>query len=244
MGIAQYFASFAEQDIHLNEHSVVIFDGCIGSVFNVNGFTSSEFHTINGNTFLGYSDIAAQASSELDVAISDITSRSGGVLLSSLDNQILSPGIYTATASGGEFLYLDSTATVILDAAGDADAVWIFQINGSMWLQGSISIINLPGYLANGSFPVPVWWNPTGDAVLGVDGGNVTHIVGNILTNGAIRLFGDLGTIEGSLLSKKTLSVEADAKLTCLAPNFPNNFPDLYSTRGTCLPSFDCFVQD
>ncbi|PKN90484.1 MAG: autotransporter, partial [Chloroflexi bacterium HGW-Chloroflexi-6] len=65
------------------------------------------------------------------------------------------PGTYT---SGSTMLV---STPLVLDAGGDADAVWVFQIGSSLTTLASVS-------LANNAQAKNVFWVPTADATIGV----------------------------------------------------------------------------
>jgi hypothetical protein len=52
------------------------------------------------------------------------------------DGQILFPGVYSAAAD------LDIAGSLVLDAQGDVDAVFIFQIQSALSLTGTVSLLN------------------------------------------------------------------------------------------------------
>jgi hypothetical protein len=65
------------------------------------------------------------------------------------------PGTYTTGST------IIATTPMILDAGGNADAVWVFQIGSSLTTGASVS-------LANGAQAKNVFWVPTDDATIGV----------------------------------------------------------------------------
>jgi hypothetical protein len=82
---------------------------------------------------------------------------------------------------------------LMLDAGGNANAVWVFQIGSSLTTNASVS-------LANGAQAKNVFWVPTAAATVGVGttfygtilaGGNVTGVTSSII-NGRI-LAGAIG---------------------------------------------------
>jgi hypothetical protein len=112
------------------------------------------------------------------------------------------PGTYT---SGSTMLV---STPLVLDAGGNANAVWVFQIGSSLTTGASVS-------LANGAQAKNVFWVPTAAATIGVGttcygtilaGGNVTGVTGSII-NGRI-LAGAIG--QGTVaLQATTVNVPA-----------------------------------
>jgi hypothetical protein len=97
---------------------------------------------------------------------------------------------------------------LVLDAGGNANAVWVFQIGSALTTGASVS-------LANGAQAKNVFWVPTSAATVGVGtifygtilaGGNVTGVTGSTI-NGRI-LAGAIG--QGTVaLQDTTVNVPA-----------------------------------
>jgi hypothetical protein len=114
----------------------------------------------------------------------------------------IAPGTYT---SGSTMLV---STPLMLDAGGNANAVWVFQIGSSLTTNASVS-------LANGAQAKNVFWVPTAAATVGVGttfygtilaGGNVTGVTSSII-NGRI-LAGAIG--QGTVaLQDTTVNVPA-----------------------------------
>lgn len=95
-----------------------------------------------------------------------------------LDALILPPGTYTS----GSTMDLSVGATLTLDAAGDPNAVWIFQVGSALTLNNgsTVTVIN-GGSLAN------VFWQVTSSATIGtteVGGGTVIALASVTLQTG------------------------------------------------------------
>ena len=74
-----------------------------------------------------------------------------------LSGLTLAPGTYTS----GSTILINGPAPVTLDAGGNADAVWVFQIGSSLTtVAGGVSLVN-------GAQARNVFWVPTADATLG-----------------------------------------------------------------------------
>jgi len=109
-----------------------------------------------------------------------------------LTNQNLIPGVYTWTSAVG--IPTDLT----LDAQGDANAVWIFRINGALTTGAGKKII-----LSNGAQPDNIFWAVTGgDTALGAN----SVFCGNILDTSAIAL-GAGTTLHGRALAQSAVTL-------------------------------------
>ena len=114
------------------------------------------------------------------------TTITGGADLGALYPLGLAPGTYT---SGSTMLV---TTPLVLDAGGDANAVWVFQIGSSLTTGASVS-------LANGAQAKNVFWVPTLDGTVGVG----TTFSGTIISGRSVT--GVTGcTINGRILAGAT----------------------------------------
>ncbi|WP_254401912.1 ice-binding family protein [Streptomyces sp. AC555_RSS877] len=86
--------------------------------------------------------------------------------------QVLTPGLYRATSSA------QITGTLTLDAQGNPNAVWVFQIGSTLTTAADFSTVSL----VNGASPCNVFWQVGSSATLGTD----TSFVGTILANTSI----------------------------------------------------------
>lgn len=99
---------------------------------------------------------------------------------------ILPPGTYTS----GSTMSVNTTLT--LDAGGDANAVWVFQIGSSLTTTTPLGNV----VLANGAQAKNVFWVPTASATVGVN----TTFNGNIIAG--VSATGQTGaTINGRVLA-------------------------------------------
>ena len=160
--------------------------------------TNSGFTTINGD--LGVSpgtavtgfgpgvvngamhngdQVAAQAQSDLTIAYNNAANRPGALALATADigGSTIPPGIYKPPTQSAT---LSITGTVTLDARGNPNAVWIFQIPTTLTTASGNSAVNL----INSANPCNVFWQVGSSATL--NGG--TTFNGNILANASISL--------------------------------------------------------
>lgn len=128
-------------------------------------------------------DVTQQAKIDLGGAYTDAAGRPVDVFfpfIHDIGGTILEPGVYNAPSS------LAITGVLTLDADGDSNAVWIFQI-GSTLITSSGSSVNL---------------------INGAQAGNIFWQVGSSATLGVGSLF------EGSILAQDSITVTTNAILT------------------------------
>lgn len=106
-------------------------------------------------------------------------------------NFTLPPGVYISASNSS----IGVSGTLILDAAGDPNAVWVFQAPSSTVTTAPNTIISLVG----GAKASNVWWQVGSSATLGVG----TEFQGNILASASISM-GTGATSCGRLLSGAT----------------------------------------
>ncbi len=131
--------------------------------------------------------VAIGAKNDLTTAYNDAASRpSNGSAGTDLAGQTFTPGVRTASSS-----LLLSSGSVTLDAQGDPNAVFIFQI-GSTLITGSNTSVSL----VNGAQACNVFWQVGSSATLGTG----TRFVGTIMASASITAK-TAATIHGRLLA-------------------------------------------
>ena len=117
------------------------------------GIVNGAVHATDG--------VASGAQSDLTTAYNDAAGRSPSGSLGSFigAGQTLAPGVYNAANSS-----LDVGGTLTLDAHGDPDAVWIFQVPSTL-VTDSASAISLTG----GAQACNVFWQVGSSATLGTN---------------------------------------------------------------------------
>ena len=151
----------------------------------VTGFSPG---TVGGETHITDDD-AGQARSDLMVAYGELGAlRSDVALVGDLNGMTLTAGVYRAGAA------MALSGTVILDAGGNPDAVFVIQARAALDTAAQ-SVVEL----ANGAQPENVFWVVAGAAGMGED----SVFVGTVLAEGAITLG------PGTLLIGRALSLDA-----------------------------------
>jgi hypothetical protein len=132
--------------------------------------------------------VAIGAKNDLITAYDDAASRpTSGSAGTDLSGQTFTPGVRTASSS-----LLLSSGSVTLDAQGDPDAVFIFQI-GSTLITGSNTSVSL----INGAQACNVFWQVGSSATLGTG----TRFVGTVMASATITA-NTAATIHGRLLAQ------------------------------------------
>jgi hypothetical protein len=147
--------------------------------------------TVNGTIHAGDAD-AAQAQSDLITAYNDAAGRTPDSSFSGdLNGRTFHEGVYRTAAA------LTLTGTLTLDAQGDPNANFIFQVGAAM-NTGAASNVNL----INGAQASHIIWVVTGAAGTGAS----STISGTIIATGAITL-GDSTRLTGRALAYGTITL-------------------------------------
>jgi hypothetical protein len=132
--------------------------------------------------------VAIGAKNALTTAYTDAASRpSNGSAGTDLAGQTFLPGVRTASSS-----LLLSSGQVTLDAQGDPNAVFIFQIGSTLITESNTEVL-----LINGAQPCNVFWQVGSSATLGTG----TRFVGTIMAAENITA-NTAATIQGRLLAQ------------------------------------------
>lgn len=147
---------------------------------------------------------AAQGQAALTAAYIDAAGRSGGTpVAGDLTGLTLVPGTYKSTSS------LGLTGDLMLDAQGNPDAVWIFQISSTL-ITGSNSRV----FMINNGNPCNVFWQVGSSATLGTNSvfkGNIMALTSIGLATGA--------QMEGRALARNgAVTLDSNTVTGCVCP--------------------------
>jgi hypothetical protein len=139
---------------------------------------------------------AAQAQADLTAAYNDAATRTGAITVAgNIGGQTLTPGVYSSSSS-----LAISSGDLTLDAQGNANAVFIFQMGSTLTTISGHNVI-----LSGGAQAANVFWQVGSSATLGTGSvfkGNILALASITVTTGA--------TVEGRLLAR-TAAVTLDS---------------------------------
>ena len=102
---------------------------------------------------------AAQAHADLVAAYNDVAARTGGdALAGALAGATVLPGLHTIAGA------VSNTGTVTLDAGGNPNAVFVFQVNGAMAMAAGSHVV-----LTGGAQASRVFWQVNGAGAIGAN---------------------------------------------------------------------------
>jgi hypothetical protein len=160
------------------------------------GLVGGEIHTADG--------VAGKAQAALTAAYIDAAGRSGGTTVAGdLVGQTFTTGVYKSTSS------LAISGDVTLDAQGNPDAVFIFQISSTLTTGSGSRVV-----LANGAKACNVFWQVGSSATLGTNSifkGNILALTSITITTGV--------NLEGRALARNgAVTLDADVITGCTCP--------------------------
>lgn len=164
------------------------------------------------NTF----DIATAASADALVAYNTLTGLAGGPdpRAGNLANLVLAPGVYTAAA--GTFMIEGGDLT--LDAQGDANAAWVFQMAKTLTVGGPGAAFPQSVVLVGGAQAKNVFWQVGSAATINAGGGGT--MVGTIISRAGVT-FSTAGNAALVTLNGRALSLNASVTMVNTVINVP-----------------------
>ena len=170
------------------------------------------------NNTTGFNASVRAVKADVNTAWNDAFNRTGGALITGpgiLDGRVLPPGVYASAST----MTLGSGQTLTLDAGGNANAVWIFQVGSSLTITGSTvactgtaPVVCTPTQivLANGALAKNVFWQVGTPGAAGA--GNVSFpaatgpVENNTLFNGTILAGGSVTFGGGTAMVGRVLA--------------------------------------
>ena len=193
LGKADQFALLGASGItNVSAHTFII--GDVGSypTCTVTGLTQNQ---VNGQLFLKCSHVMKKAQKDLTKAYNQAAGASCDTNLTGKDlgGMRLGPGVYCFSSSAG------LTGTLTLDAHGNPDSQWIFQIGSTLTTATNSKVVMVLGHTlppwSNGLRGCNVYWQVGSSATIGTG----STFVGKILALTSITLNG--GTFRGKALA-------------------------------------------
>lgn len=222
LGTAVNFATLASSTITNTGSTVITGNLGLSPGTSVTGFPPGVVSGIQHIT----NAAAAQAKIDANTAYTNMAALTGATNLSGVDlgTLTLAPGIYKYTSSAA------LTGTLKLDAGGNPNAVWIFQI-GSTLTTASSSVVSI----INGGSSSNVYWQVGSSATLGTNSNfsgtiiaqaSVTATTGAIIKGNLIALTAAV-TLDTNVVTQMTMGLST-------TPNFISAF--YLSTSPNSLP--------
>jgi Ice-binding-like/Bacterial Ig-like domain len=245
LGVTATFGSFGGNAGATNQGIHTVINGDLGTTAAstlVTGFhdagpgctyteTGSDVGTVNGKIYTAAppptvgcpsegtattSGIAIQAASDATTAFNNLSpaSRPGGIDpgAGQLGGHVLAPGIYKA--AGGSFLITGTDLT--LDAQGDANALWVFQMASTLKVGAAgapRSVILINGAQAKNVF----WYVGSAATINGAGGGTM---VGTIIASSGVT-FSTSGVAAITTLNGRALALHASVTMVNTVINVP-----------------------
>jgi hypothetical protein len=161
---------------------------------------------------------AGAAAGDALIAYNDLAGRPNATLIAAnLSGLTLAPGIY-ATASGA-FL-IQGGADLTLDAGGNPNAVWVFQMASTLTVGGPGVTAPRSVILAGGAQPKNVFWQVGSAATINAAGGLGGTMVGTIISSAATS-FSTAGQICCTTLDGRALALNASVTMVNTLINVP-----------------------
>ena len=166
----------------------------------------------NATTFA----IATQARADALAAYNALVAQPGGPDpgAGNLGSLVLAPGVYTAAA--GSFRIQGGNLT--LDAQGNANAVWVFQMASTLTVGGPGAAFPQSVTLVNGAQAKNVFWQVGSAATINAGGGGT--MVGTIIAQAGVT-FSTAGNVTIVTLNGRALSLGASVTMVNTVINVP-----------------------
>src|SRR6202790_5472369 len=204
LGTADNFALLGASGItNVSAHTFIV--GDVGSfpTPSITGLTQSQ---VNGHLYLDASPATVQAQTDLTGAYNQAAGASCGLDLTGKDlaGLRLGPGVYCFSSSAG------LTGTLTLDAHGNPNSQWIFQMKSTLTTAPNSKVVMVLGHAQplweKGLRGCNVYWQVGSSATIGT--GSV--FVGKILALTSITLNG--GTFRGKGLARNGAVTMSDTE--------------------------------
>ena len=172
LGTEQSFAVLGGSTVTNTGSSVITGDLGVSPGSAITGFPPG---LVTGGTIHAADAVALQAQNDTTTAYNDLAGQACDIDLTGQDlgGMTLVPGVYCFSSSA------QLTGALTLDAGGDPNADWVFQIGSTLTTASSSSVL-----LTNEGQPCNVFWQVGSSATLGT----TTSFVGNILALTSITL--------------------------------------------------------
>jgi hypothetical protein len=187
LGSAKAFAVLAGSTI-TNTGLTTSITGDIG-IYPGTALVALTTGQINGNTHLGDA-VAMQAQADLAVAYGNLAARPCQHPMTNVDlgGKTLFPGVYCFAVAATQ-----TVGNLTLDAQGDPNAVWIFQIGSTLTVAASVSTT-----VIGGGSGCNVYWQVGSSATINVG----AQLVGNVMASASITMLTGADVTPGRTLAE------------------------------------------
>jgi uncharacterized protein (TIGR03437 family) len=172
---------------------------------------------VKGTVYEG-GPVAAQAQADLSTALNDAAGRSVDPITVSgnIGGLTLPPGLYRSTSS-----LAISSGDLTLDAGGNGNAVWIFQIGSTLTTTSGAQVI-----LAGGANPANIFWQVGSSATIGT----TSVFQGNILAAVSISMLTGSTLTGRALAMGGAVSIDTGGGSSASLPVVPETPPTVISS--------------
>ncbi|MDQ9169403.1 ice-binding family protein [Oxalobacteraceae bacterium R-40] len=187
-----------------------------GNVGNVTGTIFTCTNATNGLYIQANCDAATSALADAREAYNDLVAMPAGpnAGAGNLANLTLAPGVYTSAA--GSFKMEGGDLT--LDAQGNPDAVWVFQMATTLTVGGPGAAAPQSVILAGGAQAKNVYWQVGSAATINAAGGGT--MIGTIISQAGVAI-STAGNVAPVILNGRALSLGASVTLVNTLINVP-----------------------
>lgn len=195
-----------------------IFTETGSNIGNVNGTIYTCTNSTTGPNSTGvnaaYCALATQARLDAQTAYLALAAMpSDGVLAGNLAGTTINPGVYTSASS-----VLIQGGDLTLDALGDANAIFVFQIGSTLTVGGPGAASPQSIILAGGAQAKNVFWQVGTAATINAGGGGT--MVGTIISQAGVS-FSTAGNVTLVTLNGRALSLGASVTMVNTVINVP-----------------------
>ncbi|MCZ4099682.1 MULTISPECIES: ice-binding family protein [Streptomyces] len=201
LATADSFAVLSGESVTNTGPSVITGDLGVDPGTSITGFPPGLVNGVQHS----HDGVALQAKSDLVAAYNNAAGQAtNGALPPDAGGLRLVPGVYTASST------LHLTGTLTLDAQGDPNAVWVFQVGSGLTTASASRVL-----LVNGAAPCNVFWQVGSSATIGTNStfvGTIMALTSISVTTGA--------SIDGRALARNgsvTLDTNKITRATCAA---------------------------
>jgi hypothetical protein len=191
------------------------------NIGTVNGLIYTCTNSTTGPTSAApnaaYCTIATEARLDAEEAYLEMAGLPGGPDpgAGNLATLVLAPGVYTSTS--GSFMIQGGDLT--LDAQGDANATWVFQMASTLTVGGPGAAAPQSIILVNGALAKNVFWQVGTAATINAAGGGT--MAGTIIAQDGVS-FSTAGNTDITTLNGRALSLGASVTLVDAVINVPS----------------------